>query len=229
MLQLIYGEMMGYDVQFGAIYALKLAQSGQTLAEKRAGYLACYLLLHEGNELNIMLVNTLQKDLTSSNYHYVVVALVTLSNIMLPDVIPSVISHVLAVLSHSHESVRKRALIVLKAFYLQQPELVEPYLSRLTEALYDPEPSVMSAALGFFVTVVKDHANDMKGLVPVLIKILQQVVDGKLPKGYSYHRTPAPWIQIRCLQIMARLGQHDLRYVNIMLCHTWIAVKADAV
>lgn len=91
MLRLIYGEMMGQDVQFGAIYALKLAQSGQTVAEKRAGiqmrnknktrsrgvadpfdllllthysilgYLACYLLLQEGNELNIMLINTLQK------------------------------------------------------------------------------------------------------------------------------------------------------------------------
>lgn len=49
-------------------------------------------------------------------------------------------------------------------------------------------------------------------MVPVLIKILQQVVDGKLPKGYSYHGTPAPWIQIRCLQIMAKLGHDDLRY-----------------
>lgn len=28
---------------------------------KNVGYLTCYLLLHEGNELNIMLVNTLQK------------------------------------------------------------------------------------------------------------------------------------------------------------------------
>lgn len=57
-----------------------------------------------------------------------------------------------------------------------------------------------------------EHAKDMKGMVPVLIKILQQVVDGKLPKGYSYHGTPAPWIQIRCLQIMAQLGHDDLRY-----------------
>lgn len=32
--------------------------SGQHLL---IGYLACYLLLQEGNELNIMLVNTLQK------------------------------------------------------------------------------------------------------------------------------------------------------------------------
>ncbi|KAF9297406.1 hypothetical protein BGZ74_009843 [Mortierella antarctica] len=218
MLRLIYGEMMGQDVQFGAIYALKLAQSGQTVAEKRAGYLACYLLLQEGNELNIMLINTLQKDLASSNYHHVVVALVTLSNMMLPDVIPSVIGHVLAALSHTHESVRKRALIVLKSFYVQQAELVAPYLSQIRECLYDHEPSVMSAALGFFVVVVKnqEHAQDMKGMVPVLIKILQQVVDGKLPKGYSYHGTPAPWIQIRCLQIMAKLGHDDLSASSAM-------------
>ncbi|KAF9181214.1 AP-4 complex subunit epsilon-1, partial [Haplosporangium sp. Z 11] len=162
MLRLIHGEMMGEDVQFGAIYALKLAQSGQTVAEKRAGYLACYLLLQEGNELNII------------------------------------------------ESVRKRALIALKNFYTRQPDLVVPYLDQIKGSLYDPEPSVMSAALGLFATVVQDRAGQMKDMVPVLIKILQQVVDNKLPKGYSYHGMAAPWIQIRCLLIMARLGQDDL-------------------
>ncbi|KAF9906402.1 AP-4 complex subunit epsilon-1, partial [Lobosporangium transversale] len=95
MIRLIYGEMMGQDVQFGVIYALKLAQSGQTVAEKRAGYLACYLLLQEGNELNIML------DLTSSNYHHVVVALVTLCNMTLLDVIPSMVGHVLKAMLHT--------------------------------------------------------------------------------------------------------------------------------
>ncbi|KAF9139576.1 hypothetical protein BGX30_007804 [Mortierella sp. GBA39] len=210
MLRLIYGEMMGQDVQFGAIYALKLAQSGQTVAEKRAGYLACYLLLQEGNELNIMLVNTLQKDLTSSNYHHVVVALVTLCNMTLPDVIPSMVSHVLNALSHTHESVRKRALIALKSFYTLDTDLILPYFDQIKGSLYDPEPSVMSAALGFFAIAVKDHAREMKELVPVLIKILQQVVDGKLPKGYLYHGMAAPWIQIRCLMIMAQLGHDDL-------------------
>ncbi|KAG0275101.1 AP-4 complex subunit epsilon-1 [Linnemannia exigua] len=199
MLRLIYGEMMGQDVQFGAIYALKLAQSGQTVAEKRAGYLACYLLLQEGNELNII-----------SNYHHVVVALVTLCNMTLPDVIPSMVSHVLAALSHTHESVRKRALVALKNFYTLDTDLVFPYLDRIKDSLYDPEPSVMSAALGFFAIAVKDHAGEMKELVPALIRILQQVVDGKLPKGYLYHGMAAPWIQIRCLMIMAQLGHDDL-------------------
>ncbi|KAF9912903.1 AP-4 complex subunit epsilon-1 [Linnemannia zychae] len=125
MLRLIYGEMMGQDVQFGVIYALKLAQSGQTVAEKRA-------------------------------------------------------------------------------------DLVLPYLDQIKDSLYDPEPSVMSAALGFFAVAVKNHAREMKELVSALIKILQQVVDGKLPKGYLYHGMAAPWIQIRCLMIMAQLGHDDL-------------------
>ncbi|KAF9586161.1 AP-4 complex subunit epsilon-1, partial [Lunasporangiospora selenospora] len=210
MLRLVYGEMMGQDVQFGAIYALKLAQSGQTVAEKRAGYLTCYLLLQEGNELNIMLVNTLQKDLTSSNYHHVVVALVTLCNMTLPDVIPSMVSHVVAALSHSHESVRKRALIALRNFYVRQPEQVVPYLDQIKLALYDLEPSVMSAALGLVAIMVKDHAHDLKELAPVVVRILQQVVDNKLPKGYLYHGMSAPWIQIRCLQVMSYLGANDL-------------------
>ncbi|CAO3573165.1 unnamed protein product [Mortierella alpina] len=216
MLKLIYGDMMGLNVQFGAIYALKLAQSGQTVAEKRAGYLACSLLLQEGNELNIMLVNTLQKDLTSSNYHHVVVALITLCNTTLPDVLSSMVNHVLAALSHTHESVRKRALVALRNFYTRQADLVVPYLNQIKNSLYDPEPSVMSAALGLLAMAAQNHREHLKETVPVLIKILQQVVDGKLPKGYSYHGMAAPWIQIRCLMIMARLGEDDLAASQVM-------------
>ncbi|KAG0238366.1 AP-4 complex subunit epsilon-1 [Actinomortierella wolfii] len=210
MVKLIYGEMMGYPVQFGAIYALKLAQSGQTIAEKRAGYVACSLLLLDGNELNIMLVNTLQKDLSSSNYHHVVVALITLCNMTLTDVIPALVTPVLQVLSHPQEAVRKRAVIALKRFYAQFPEMVLSHLNQLKDALRDPEPSVMSAALGLFAEIVKDHPEDNKDLVPILIRILKQIVEGRLPKGYLYHGMPAPWIQIRCLRLMAALGYNDL-------------------
>ncbi|KAG0263484.1 AP-4 complex subunit epsilon-1 [Actinomortierella ambigua] len=210
MVKLIYGEMMGYPVQFGAIYALKLAQSGQTVAEKRAGYVACSLLLLDGNELNIMLVNTLQKDLSSSNYHHVIVALITLCSMTLTDVIPALVTPVLQVFSHPQETVRKRAVIALKRFYIQLPEMVLPYLNQLKDALRDPEPSVMSAALGLFAEIVKDHAEDNKDLVPILIRILKQVVEGRLPKGYMYHGMPAPWIQVRCLHLMALLGFNDL-------------------
>jgi hypothetical protein len=53
------------------------------------------------------------------------------------------------------ESVRKRALIALKNFYTLDTDLILPYLDQIKDSLYDPEPSVMSAALGFFAIAVK--------------------------------------------------------------------------
>lgn len=53
------------------------------------------------------------------------------------------------------ESVRKRALIALKNFYTLDTDLILPYFDQIKDSLYDPEPSVMSAALGFFAIAVK--------------------------------------------------------------------------
>lgn len=41
------------------------------------------------------------------------------------------------------------------------------------------------------------------------MSILRQIVDHRLPKDYDYHRMPAPWIQIKLLQLMAITGQDD--------------------
>lgn len=63
------------------------------------------------------------------------------------------------------ESVRKRALIALKNFYTFDTDLILPYLDQIKDSLYDPEPSVMSAALGFFAIAIKvkeKKANEMK-------------------------------------------------------------------
>lgn len=60
------------------------------------------------------------------------------------------------------ESVRKRALIALKSFYTLDPDLILPYLDQIKDSLYDPEPSVMSAALGFFAIAVKVKTKEKK-------------------------------------------------------------------
>lgn len=57
----------------------------------------------------------------------------------------------------------------------------------------------MSAALcGLYDLIVTDAA-PYKNLVASFVSILKQVAEHRLPKTYDYHRTPAPFIQVRAL------------------------------
>jgi AP-4 complex subunit epsilon-1 len=66
------------------------------------GYAACCCLLQEKNELNLLLVNTLVRDLESKNVAVVGLALSALCSAPLPpDAIPSVLPGVIKRLHHS--------------------------------------------------------------------------------------------------------------------------------
>lgn len=65
------------------------------------------------------------------------------------------------------------------------------------QVLCDKDPSVMSAALcGLYELIVTDAA-PYKNLVASFVSILKQVAEHRLPKTYDYHKTPAPFIQVR--------------------------------
>ena len=80
----------------------------------------------------------------------------------------------------------------------------------MKRALCDKDPSVMAAALNYFLDEVKQRPADFKDLVNSFIVILKQVTDHRLPRDYDYHRMPAPWIQARILEIMGFLGADDM-------------------
>lgn len=46
-------------------------------------------------------------------------------------------------------------------------------------------------------------------MVSIIIEILKQVSDHRLPKMYDYQTVPSPWIQIKLLKILALLGKND--------------------
>uniref|UniRef100_A0A2I3RVN5 Adaptor related protein complex 4 subunit epsilon 1 n=2 Tax=Pan TaxID=9596 RepID=A0A2I3RVN5_PANTR len=210
MVRLIYCEMLGYDASFGYIHAIKLAQQGNLL-EKRVGYLAVSLFLHESHELLLLLVNTVVKDLQSTNLVEVCMALTVVSQIFPREMIPAVLPLIEDKLQHSKEIVRRKAVLALYKFHLIAPNQVQHIHIKFRKALCDRDVGVMAASLHIYLRMIKENSSGYKDLTGSFVTILKQVVGGKLPVEFNYHSVPAPWLQIQLLRILGLLGKDDQR------------------
>lgn len=215
MVRLIYCEMLGYEASFGYIHAIKLAQQGN-LFEKRVGYLAVSLFLHENHELLLLLVNTVVKDLQSSNLMEVCMALTVVSQIFPREMIPAVLPLIEDKLQHSKEIIRRKAVQALYKFYLIAPNQVQHIHDKFRKALCDRDVGVMAASLHIYLQMIKEDSSGYKDLTGSFVAILKQVVGGKLPVDFNYHSVPAPWLQIQLLRILGLLGKDDPRTSELM-------------
>ncbi|XP_039214692.1 AP-4 complex subunit epsilon-1 isoform X2 [Crotalus tigris] len=215
MVRMIYCEMLGYEASFGYIHAIKLAQQGN-LFEKRVGYLAISLFLHENHELLVLLVNTVVKDLQSTNLMEVCMALTAASQLFPQEMIPAVLPLVEDKLQHSKEIIRRKAVQALYKFYLIAPNQVQHIHDKFRRALCDRDVGVMAASLHIYLQMMKEDPSECKDLTSSFVTILKQVVGGKLLADYNYHNTPAPWLQIQLLRILGLLGKDDPRTSELM-------------
>ncbi|XP_056137816.1 AP-4 complex subunit epsilon-1 [Lampris incognitus] len=208
MVRAIYCEMLGYEASFSYIHAIKLAQQG-TVLEKRVGYLAVSLFLNESHELLLLLVNTVLKDLQSTNLIEVCMALTVVSQMFPKDMIPAILPLVEEKLTHPKEIIRRKAVLALHKFYLIAPNQVQHIHNKFRKALCDKDPGVMSASLHIYLQMIKENPEGYKDLTASFVTILKQVIGGKLPLDFNYHSVPAPWLQIRLLRILSFLGKND--------------------
>lgn len=63
---------------------------------------------------------------------------------------------------------------------------------------------------------MKKDASKYKDLTNHFIIILKQIIDHRLPRDYDYHRIPAPWIQVKILEILSCLGTDDEENSKLM-------------
>uniref|UniRef100_A0A665VCQ8 AP-4 complex subunit epsilon n=1 Tax=Echeneis naucrates TaxID=173247 RepID=A0A665VCQ8_ECHNA len=208
MVRAIYCESLGYEASFTYIHAIKLAQQGTAL-EKRVGYLAVSLFLNESHELLLLLVNTVLKDLQSTNLIEVCMALTVVSQMFPKDMIPAILPLVEEKLNHPKEIIRRKAVLALYKFYLIAPNQVQHIHNKFRKALCDKDPGVMTASLHIYLQMIQENPEGYKDLTASFVTILKQVVGGKLPMDFNYHSVPAPWLQIQLLRILALLGKND--------------------
>ncbi|XP_019156389.1 PREDICTED: AP-4 complex subunit epsilon-like isoform X2 [Ipomoea nil] len=207
-IRLVYVEMLGHDASFGYIHAVKMTHDDSLLL-KRTGYLAVTLFLNEDHDLIILIVNTIQKDLKSDNYLVVCAALNAVCKLINEETIPAVLPQVTELLGHPKEAVRKKAVMALHRFYQKSPSSVHHLISNFRKKLCDNDPGVMGATLCPLLDLITIDIEPYKDLVVSFVSILKQVAERRLPKSYDYHQTPAPFIQIKLLKILALLGCGD--------------------
>ncbi|XP_013419335.1 AP-4 complex subunit epsilon-1, partial [Lingula anatina] len=215
LVRLLFAHVLGYDVSFGYISAVKLAQQG-TLAYKRMGYLACTLFLHENHELVLLLINTIQKDINSSNIMDVCMALTATCSLVNTEMIPAILPFVQEKLKHQKEIIRKKAVLCLFKFHRMAPNSVQHIHHSFKEALCDKDPGVMWSALHIYHDLIKHSPSEYQDITQSLVSILQQVVSRKLPADYEYHHVPAPWLQIKLLQVLALLGKDQQKISRVI-------------
>ena len=206
----MYLEMLGCDASFAYIHAINLTNSGSTVS-KRVGYLACAQFLPFESPLLILLVANLQKDLQSANYLEVSSALTAVCKLVKSDFVHAFSNQIIYLVSHSVETIRKKAIIVLAHFIKIRPSLISDYIPYFRRTLCDKDPSVMGATLNAFAQILsnKNNISECKDMIASFVVILKQIIENRLPKEFDYHRMPAPWLQIRLLQLLAILGEDD--------------------
>ena len=208
LMRMIYVEMLGHDASFGHIHAVQMANS-KSILEKRMGYLAVSLVLNPDHSFMLLLINTIQKDMRSDNVLEVSIALNVVCKLVSSETVPALLPLVVKLLDHKEGLVKKKAVMALHRFHTLDPTSTAPLNSNIRKALCDSNISVMYASLHLLHDLAIAKPAAYKDLIPDFVSILKQVIEHRLPRDYDYHRMPAPWIQLKLLQVLSVLGQSD--------------------
>jgi len=106
--------------------------------------------------------------------------------------------------------------MVLHKFWQLNNSAIDNIDSLMKSALCDKVPAVMGASLNYFLERVKVNPHSHKDLTQSFVVILKQIIEHNLPKEYDYKSMPAPWIQMKLLEILSYLGKDDQENSNHM-------------
>ncbi|KAI0748602.1 ARM repeat-containing protein [Daedaleopsis nitida] len=142
------------DLEFALPYAINLAEAGQTIQNKRTGYLFCAEVMPLEHELQLMLVNSIRKDLESSEVSRICLALDTLIQSPSQDIVPAIQSRLHDLLSHYSPHVKRRTLLAFDTLSQLEPNILQDIVSKTGKRLKDPDPIVVGSALRLGNTLV---------------------------------------------------------------------------
>lgn len=161
------------------------------------------MLISEHDELILLLINTILKDLKSKNVIEVNIALIAAIHLTPKEMAPMLLPILQEKTTHTKDFIRKKALICLEAIMQKAPDHISSLESTIYNCLSDPDPGVVGVAVQVMKCVTLHNSTCDSGLIKPLIEILNQILDHKFPKEYVYHGVEAPWVQ---MDVMILIG-----------------------
>ena len=203
-------HILGYSVDFAHIYALQLAQKG-SITEKKIGYLAAVMFIHENDDLILLLINTILRDLKSTNLLENNMALVTAAYLVPKEMSGMILPILVEKANHSKDFIRKKSLICLEQVALKNPESIDQVIETIIVSMSDQDPGVATIAIQVINSLYTQYPGqvDLTNCLKALCQVQYQILDNKLPKDYQFHGVPAPWAQQTIVQLLRHVNFHN--------------------
>mmetsp|Transcript_2698 Transcript_2698/g.7705 ORF Transcript_2698/g.7705 Transcript_2698/m.7705 type:complete len:1005 (+) Transcript_2698:224-3238(+) len=204
--KILYMFMLGYEVDFGHMESVGLISSPK-YSEKMVGYMACSLLLREGDELLRLIINSIKNDLTSNHDNFMCLAMGSICTVGGREFAETLAGDVQKILLDSRTKVfvRKKAALTLLRLYRKNQECCNPaeIASRVLDLLDDSNlgllTSLVNLILGFCAFSVEGWDEAPRRAVGLLTRV---VVNKEYSNDYLYYGLPSPWLQIRLLRLI---------------------------
>ena len=213
--KLMYISILGHEVDFGHIEAIKL-MSSSAHSEKTIGYLACNLLIEQESEIFALLINQIRLDIYSKDEATRSLALNFIANSWNRALCDNIIEELQSVFFNNRENDRiwkKAAIALLQVIRnfdgeAQWDRIVLASLEKLE--MYDL--GAMNASLALLEHVIARAPATHNQIAQKCIIALGGIVLGKkTPNEYIYFGVPSPWTQSKILRILQRLDiTHDM-------------------
>lgn len=137
--KILYMFMLGYEIDFGHMESVGLISSPR-YSEKMVGYMACSLLLREGDELLRLIINSIKNDLISNHDNFMCLAMGSICTVGGREFAETLSGDVVKILLNPMTKVfvrKKAALTLLRLFRKNQEACSPPEIADRVLALLD--------------------------------------------------------------------------------------------
>ncbi|KAK1372047.1 AP-3 complex subunit delta [Heracleum sosnowskyi] len=181
---------------WASFHAIELTSS-PFFGHKKIGYLAVTMSFCDTNEVLLLMVNQLRKDLGSPCEFEVSLALETIGIVINQELAVNLIDHVFVLISSSKSFVRKKAIVTLLRVFEVYPDGIKVCFKRLVENLENGDGGCLSASVGVFCELAMRDVKLCLPLAPEFYKVLVECRNN--------------WVLIKVLKVFGKLAELEPR------------------